>query len=133
MALKPGIADEVARLYLNTPYLWGGRTPFGIDCSGFVQMVYRFAGIQLPRDASLQVKGGVSLGFIDEAQPGDLAFFESEEGAIVHVGILTGNRRIIHASGTVRVDPIDHHGIFNMQANGYSHRLRIVKRFFPVS
>ncbi|HXP49088.1 MAG TPA: C40 family peptidase, partial [Bacteroidia bacterium] len=95
---------EDAFTFLNSPYLWGGRTPMGIDCSGFTQMVYRLNGINLKRDASQQVEQGEALSFPEEAKAGDLAFFDNEEGAITHVGIILENGQIIHASGKVHVD-----------------------------
>lgn len=119
---------ENAFIYLDTPYLWGGRSPFGIDCSGYTQLVYKLNGIQLPRDASKQAEIGQTLSFIEEAENGDLAFFDNEEGDIIHVGILLTNNRIIHASGKVRMDKIDHQGIFNVDTGKYSHRLRLIKR-----
>jgi hypothetical protein len=120
---------ELALFYLNAPYLWGGRTLFGIDCSGFVQAVYRMAGLKLKRDASEQAEGGTTVDFLPEAQCGDVAFFDNEEGRITHVGILLGNNEIIHASGKVRIDPIDDQGIFNKELHKYTHKLRIIKRF----
>lgn len=117
-----------ALMFYNTPYLWGGRTPYGIDCSGLVQMVYRMVGISLPRDASQQVQKGQNLSFIEEALPGDLAFFGDETGTITHVGILWEQNRIVHASGRVRVDRIDHHGIFNEELKRYTHYLKAIKR-----
>jgi len=124
---KNGIV-EMAMIYLNTPYLWGGKTPFGIDCSGFVQMVYKLNGVQLPRDAYQQAEQGETLSFVEEAEAGDLAFFDNAEGRIVHVGIVMDNNRIIHASGKVRIDGFDHHGIFNADKKDYSHQLRLLKR-----
>jgi len=115
---------------LNTPYLWGGRTMAGIDCSGFVQLVFALSGIQLPRDASQQVQyQGLSLNFISEARPGDVAFFDNDEGEVIHVGILDGEGQIIHASGQVRIDPVDHQGIFNTDTKTYSHKFRVAKSF----
>lgn len=114
-------------LYLNAPYLWGGKSPFGIDCSGFTQMVYKINNIIIPRDAYQQAELGESYSFVEEAQPGDLAFFDNEDGRIVHVGILIGNNRIIHASGEVRIDQLDHQGIFNHDTKMYSHKLRVIK------
>ena len=119
---------EFAYSYLNSPYLWGGRTPFGIDCSGFTQIVYKLAGEKLPRDAYQQAEFGQTLSFIEEAEPGDLAFFDNEEGKIIHVGIILENNQIIHASGKVRIDIIDHYGIYNNEMKKYSHNLRILKK-----
>jgi len=119
---------ENAFMYLHAPYLWGGRTPFGIDCSGFTQMVYRLNGIAIPRDASQQAEIGQIHSFLEECEPGDLAFFDNDEGAIIHVGILLGNNKIIHASGRVRVDRIDQQGIFNVDTGRHTHKLRLLKR-----
>jgi hypothetical protein len=118
---------ETAKSYLNAPYLWGGKHPFGIDCSGFSQVVYKIHGIQIPRDASQQVSLGSSRNFIDEAEPGDLAFFDNEEGNVIHVGIVMEGRKIIHASGKVRIDKLDHQGIYNVDTNSYSHKLRVIQ------
>ncbi|MEX2595938.1 MAG: C40 family peptidase [Salibacteraceae bacterium] len=117
-----------ALMFVNTPYLWGGRHPFGIDCSGLVQVCYKMIGRNLPRDAYQQANLGHSLSFIEEAEPGDLAFFDNDEGRIIHVGILLEDNYIIHASGHVRIDRIDHQGIYNNSNRDYSHRLRIIKR-----
>ncbi|MCC7332885.1 MAG: C40 family peptidase [Flavobacteriales bacterium] len=119
---------ENAYIYLNTPYLWGGRSPFGIDCSGFTQVTYKLIGYKLPRDASQQALVGQTLSFVEEASPGDLAFFDNDEGNIIHVGMVLENNRIIHASGKVRIDKLDHQGIFNTTTQKYSHRLRILKK-----
>ena len=119
---------DTAYMYLNAPYLWGGRTPFGIDCSGFTQMVYRINGIDLPRDARDQAEIGQVLSFIEESEPGDLAFFDNEEGLITHVGIILSDHHIIHASGRVRVDRLDQHGIFNHEERGHTHKLRLIKK-----
>lgn len=120
---------EIALLYLNAPYLWGGKTPFGIDCSGFTQMVYRICGFALQRDASQQAKQGEPLSFIEESEPGDLAFFDNDEGNIIHVGIVLGDNYVIHAHGKVRIDRLDHTGIFNVETKTYSHNLRVIKSF----
>jgi hypothetical protein len=125
---RSSVADA-AMFFMNAPYLWGGRSIFGIDCSGFTQMVFRQFGIRIKRDAWQQAEQGELVGFIQEARVGDLAFFDNEEGRITHVGIMLDNNRIIHASGKVRIDAIDPQGIFNKELNKYTHKLRIVKRF----
>ena len=119
---------DTAYLFLNAPYMWGGRSPFGIDCSGFTQLVYKLNGYQLPRDASQQVELGTPLSFVEEAEAGDLAFFDNEEGNIVHVGMILENQQIIHASGCVRIDKFDHYGIFHSDHKKYSHMLRVIKK-----
>ena len=122
---------EVATSLLHTPYLWGGRSYFGIDCSGLSQIVYKINGTWLPRDAYQQIELGNNVSFVEEARIGDLAFFDNEEGNIVHVGICLGAGKIIHAYGEVRIDAIDHQGIFNHDENKYSHKLRVIKRIIP--
>ena len=119
---------NAAFMYLHAPYLWGGKTPFGIDCSGFTQMVYKLNGYKLPRDASQQALQGEALSFIEESEPGDLAFFDNEEGSIIHVGIIMENNYIIHASGKVRIDRLDHLGIYNPETNKHTHKLRVIKK-----
>lgn len=116
-----------ALIFLNAPYLWGGRTPFGIDCSGFTQIVYRLQGINIPRDAYQQAEVGNTLSFIEESEEGDLAFFDDPEGKITHVGIIMNNNNIIHASGKVRIDKLDQQGIFNIEKKIHTHKLRIIK------
>lgn len=122
---------KIARRYLHAPYLWGGRSPFGVDCSGFTQMVFKISGMPLLRDASQQVTQGRTIDFMEECQSGDLAFFDNGKGNITHVGIILPDCHIIHASGKVRVDKLDHFGIFNRELNRYTHQLRIVKRVLP--
>lgn len=122
---------EVATSLIHTPYLWGGRSSFGIDCSGLSQIVYKINGVWLPRDAYMQIELGNNVSFVEEAKAGDLAFFDNEEGDIVHVGICLGGGQIIHAHGEVRIDHIDHQGIFNHEQNKYSHKLRVIKRIIP--
>ncbi|QJD98010.1 C40 family peptidase [Mucilaginibacter robiniae] len=118
-----------AKTYLNSPYLWGGRTHFGIDCSGFVQTVFKQYGLFLKRDASQQAEQGSAVDFLQEAQPGDLAFFDNAEGRIVHVGLMLNNEQIIHASGRVRIDKMDTQGIYAEDQQRHTHQLRIIKRY----
>lgn len=120
---------QIARLFLNTPYLWGGRSLFGIDCSGFVQQVYRYFNIVLPRDAYQQAELGTDIAFLAETLCGDLAFFDNAAGRITHVGILLNESQIIHASGKVRIDSIDQAGILNTDTGERTHSLRLIKRY----
>ena len=113
---------------LNTPYLWGGRSNMGIDCSGFTQLIYKLNGYYLSRDASEQAKQGEVLSFIEESDPGDLAFFDNTEGLITHVGIIMRDNYIIHAHGKVRIDRLDQTGIFNLNTSSHSHKLRMIKK-----
>ena len=119
---------STAYLFLNAPYLWGGKTLLGIDCSAFTQMVYKINGVKLSRDADQQSLQGQTLSFIEESEAGDLAFFDNAEGKITHVGLLLENHHIIHASGTVRIDRIDQSGIFNVETQSHSHKLRFIKK-----
>lgn len=121
---------RTAMLYLNAPYLWGGRTPFGVDCAGLTQMVYKLNARKLLRSAAEQATQGTSLSFIEEGEAGDLAFFDNNEGQIHHVGIIMNNNYIIHADGKVRIDRIDHTGIFNTEIGKYTHQLRVIKQIF---
>lgn len=114
--------------YLNSPFLWGGKTPFGIDCSGFTQMVYKLCGYTLLRDVKQQATQGEVLSFIEESEPGDLAFFDNEEGEIIHVGIILMDYHIIHSYGKVRIDTLDHSGIFNKELQKHTHKLRVIKK-----
>lgn len=125
---EKGSLTETAKSFLNVPYLWGGRTHFGIDCSGFSQAVYRLQGITLKRDAYLQAEQGAVVDFLQEAKLGDLAFFDNAEGRITHVGIMLNNEQIIHAAGRVKIDKIDTQGIYSAELKKYTHKLRIIKR-----
>lgn len=122
------VIPEYAMCFINASYLWGGRSVFGLDCSGFTQAVFKMAGKNIPRDAAMQAQNGMHVHLIDEALPGDLAFFDNEDEIITHVGILLKNNKIIHAHGKVRIDNIDHYGIYNYENQKYSHRLRLIKR-----
>ena len=123
----------LCRALLGAPYLWGGKSILGIDCSGLVQVVFSACGIQLPRDAYQQAEHGQTVDFAETALSGDIAYFDNEEGQITHVGILTGDGKIIHASGSVRIDDFDHQGIFNRETKAYTHKLRIIKRVIAQS
>lgn len=126
---KWGVASMMnqATKYLNTPYLWGGRTPFGIDCSGFTQIVYKTGGYNIPRDSSEQIMKGKEVQ-LSEAKAGDLAFFTNAEGKMNHVGLVMEDGKIIHASGKVRIDQLDDKGIKNLEQNSYTHHFYKLKR-----
>jgi gamma-D-glutamyl-L-lysine dipeptidyl-peptidase len=125
---KPQTVVNNAMLFLQTPYLWGGKSALGIDCSGLTQLAYKMAGKNIHRDASQQATQGEMIHLMHEALPGDLLFFDNEEGDIIHVGIMIDDQHIIHAHQKVRIDKIDHHGIFNVHKRKYSHQLRLIKR-----
>lgn len=125
---KDHIAN-IAKSYLNAPYLWGGRTHFGIDCSGFSQVVFKLLGIQIDRDASQQALQGELVDSLAHAKLGDLAFFENDNGKIAHVGIVLNGNQIIHASGKVKIDKLDNEGIYSEELKRYTHKLTAIKRF----
>ena len=127
-AFHPEMMVDYSKRLLGAPYLWGGRTVMGIDCSGLVQVCARLSGLHLPRDASQQIQCGELVYFLQETQPGDLAFFGNEEGKITHVGIVMSDEQIIHCSGQVRIDYLDQTGIFNKERNEHTHHLQAVKR-----
>ncbi len=119
---------DTALRFINSPYIWGGRIPSGIDCSGLTQLAYKIHGTQIPRDSWAQAEAGRNIDFIDATEPGDLVFFDNDRGRITHVGMILSRGLVIHASGRVRVDRIDHQGIFKPEKNGYSHKLRLIRR-----
>ncbi len=121
--------SEIANSYLNSPYLWGGKTLFGIDCSGFTQMVFRFLGVYIKRDASQQVNHGESVPIKDRKE-GDLAFFINDKGKIHHVGIVLNDNKIIHAHGWLRIDDLTDEGIISRNGVGFSHKLNDIKRLY---
>ena len=129
--LKRNVFDlipKIARKFLNIPEMKGGRTPFGIDSSALIQHIFGFIGVNLPRTADLQIEFGENVDFIEQIQEGDLAFFQNRKGKITHVGMVLTGGQVIHAFGSVRIDKLDHYGIFNEQTKKYSHKLRLVKR-----
>lgn len=122
---------KMAKRYLNAPFLWGGRSPFGIDSAGFVQVLFSMIGHLLPRDPAAQIEFGSTIDFVEQVQPGDLAFFENKNGRIFHVGLIMEDQAIIHAHGQVRIDRLDHYGIYNEETKKYTHKLRLCKRILP--
>jgi len=122
---------KLARRYLHTPFLWGGRSPMGIDAAGLVQMAFKLCGFRLPRTAEKQVFEGDNIDFTEQAQPGDVAYFENNLGRVVHCGIILPDNKIMHAFGKVRIDLFDHYGIYDEELRKYSHRLRVIKSLLP--
>lgn len=123
-----GSITDTALKFINSPYIWGGRIPSGIDCSGLTKLVYKIHGITIQHDSRIQAEAGKNIDFMDETEPGDLVFFDNERGRISHVGMIISRGLVIHASGRVRIDPIDHQGIFKAEIGGYSHKLRTIRR-----
>lgn len=119
---------KIARRYLHAPFLHGGRSPMGIDAAGLVQMVFKIANVALPREAAQQVYIGSIVDFVEQSMPGDVAFFENRTGRITHCGIILPDAEVIHAFGSVRIDKIDHYGIYDRSEKRYTHRLRVVRR-----
>ena len=124
---KDSLTDTAMR-FINSPYIWGGRIPSGMDCSGFTQLVCKIHGKPIPRNSWQQAETGENISSIDESKPGDLVFFDNEQGRITHVGMMISSGLVIHASGRVRIDQIDHHGIFKKEIGAYSHHLRSIRR-----
>lgn len=126
----PEIIQKIAKRFLNVPFLWGGRSTLGVDGPGLVQVVFGIAGYPLPREAFEQVERGENVDFAEQSQPADVAFFENQKGRITHAGIMLPEGKIIHSYGKVRIDKLDHYGIFSREKGGYTHKLRIIKRLW---
>jgi cell wall-associated NlpC family hydrolase len=124
---KQTTITQTAMKYLNTPYLWGGKTHNGIDCSGFSQMVFKINGINILRDANQQANQGKEIDF-SSIEEGDLAFFGEKK--VTHVGIILKNKKIIHAFGKVRIDFLKKNGILNVETNKISHKLIKSVRYY---
>ena len=129
ITITPKLVKQIAFRFLNTSYLWGGKSVFGIDCSGYSQMVFKFLNKSLPRDASRQAEEGEAVNVLEEAKCGDLAFFNIGD-EIIHVGILLNDHEIIHSSGKVRLDKIDKEGILNLETRQRTHQLTMIRRYF---
>ena len=119
---------EQSLIFLNAPYLWGGKNAFGIDCSGFTQVVHSLFGHQLLRNASEQATQGVEVPSLADAKPGDLAFFDHEDGKICHVGLIWDKGFIIHCSGRVKIEKLDEKGIYSDEQGTYTHHLVQIRR-----
>lgn len=130
-ARQATLLRKTAVMYLKAPYVWGGKSVFGLDCSGMTQQLFGLIGIQLPRDARQQIDLGRPVHFVAQARAGDLAFFDNAEGRIVHVGLLLDDNQIMHSHGEVRIDSLDHNGIYNRDQQRYTHKLRLIKRLLP--
>ena len=130
VVISPKLIRQIVYKFLNTSYLWGGKSVFGVDCSGFAQMTYKFLNKHLPRDAWQQAEAGEVVSLLQDAHCGDLAFFDDEEGRITHVGILLNDHEIIHSAGKVRIDKIDAQGIINLETRQRTHKLRVIKKHF---
>lgn len=122
------LVEKVAHSWINAPYLWGGKTLMGVDCSGLVQTVFKVGGVKLLRDASQQQQQGLGVTQLQDARPGDLAFFDNDKGKVIHVGIILSGDRIIHASGKVRLDALDESGIMNHESAVRTHHLHSIRR-----
>ena len=120
--------EEFAKIFLDVPYLWGGRSVFGCDCSGFTQNVFKLLGVKLKRDAHQQAEQGEAVSDLKSSHIGDLAFFKDEDGKISHVGIILSDEQIIHASARVRIDHLDDEGIFNRDTQEHTHMLQSIRR-----
>lgn len=127
------LLEKLARRYLYAPQLHGGRSPLGIDSAGLVQLLFQMLTINLPRKAAQQTHYGEAIDFVEQTRAGDLAFFENRKGRITHVGIVLENAQTLHVSDCVRIDRLDHFGIFNENTQRYSHKLRVLRRLLPIT
>lgn len=123
---------KIAKRFIWSPEIIGGRSPFGIDSSALVQIIFSIFGVVLPRFAPDQSAIGTIIDFIELSEVGDLVFCQDDNVNISHVGVIIGDRKVIHAYGHVRIDKIDHFGIYNSDIRKYSHKLRFIKRL-PLS
>jgi len=96
--------DRVIREVMGTPYIWGGKSTFGFDCSGLVQFVYSFIGVNLPRDSKDQARIGQKVTSLSRSRALDLLFFGKQ--TVDHVAIHLGNMLILHASGWVKIESL---------------------------
>jgi hypothetical protein len=120
--------EQISEALLSIPRLHGGRSGFGFDAPGLIQFLCRAMGISIPRNCREQAGVGSAINFIHEVRKGDLAFFDNPDGVITHVGMVLGKNRLVHVYDRVRIDKLDQQGIFSTEREGYTHRLRIIKR-----